>query len=105
MLRVRCARQPLVLVLRLVSLAQVQSGQAVVGLFWNSILSWDNPATHASEGIASLTPPFTDPARQAREQSVAAALSPTGHVIAPDGPDHPPGPVSAGPVSQAPPVV
>jgi hypothetical protein len=57
-------------------LAQVQSGLAILGVFWWSILSWDNPTTHAFENAASLVPSYTDPTLEACDHIAAAATQP-----------------------------
>lgn len=57
-------------------LAQVQSGLAILGIFWWSILSWDNPATHAFENAVSLVPSYTDPTLEACDHVTAAAGQP-----------------------------
>lgn len=56
-------------------LAQVQFGLAILGVFWWSILSWDNPTTHAFENAASLVPSYTDPTLEACDH-IAAATQP-----------------------------
>ena len=73
-------RRPLLVVLLfgLLFVGQLQFGLAIIGNFWWSILSWDNPATHAFEHSASCTPPYVDPARQARGCIIAAAITPSG---------------------------
>jgi len=69
----------------ILSLAQVQYGLAIAGGVWQSFPSWDNPATHIWEASASFTPPYADPARQAREHTLAAARQ-RGHLLPTDGP-------------------
>lgn len=86
----------------LLLLAQVQHGLAVAGGIWQVIPSWDNPATHAFEDSASLTPPYADPARQAREHTIAAARQ-RGHLLPTDGPGAAESPAFSGRLTRSPP--
>jgi hypothetical protein len=86
----------------LLVLVQVQFGLAVVGDVWWAILSWDNAATHDFETAASVTPPSTDPVREARESACRGAR-PSGRVSWPDGANRALDPRGSAPISRSPP--
>lgn len=86
MLTRRASLSVILVFLGLLSLFQVQSGLAVFGTIWDAFPSWDNPATNDFEASASITPPYTDPARQLSGHEIAAAC-PAGRLPLGDAPN------------------
>lgn len=83
--------------------AQLQAGLGTLGIFWWSIPSWDNPATHGFETRALLTPTFNDPNGPLREQVVAAAIESRDCNQWSDQPSHPQTPCFSFPITRSPP--
>ncbi|MBI4609430.1 MAG: hypothetical protein HY726_10505 [Candidatus Rokubacteria bacterium] len=100
------ARRSVVLALLFIGLmllAQVQYGLAIVDEVWDSILSWDNPASQAVEDAASLTPPRIDPALQACDHITASAGSCSGRLFLAEWPASAQSPASSPRIIRPPP--
>lgn len=83
--RLRIHRSFVLTLFWLLLLAQVQAGLAIAGRIWQVFPSWDNPATHAFEDGACLTPPYTDPTQQASEHALPPAR-PLGRLLTSEEP-------------------
>jgi hypothetical protein len=86
----------------LLAVARVAYGLSVLGGLWWTVLSWDSPATHQFETLASVICPPGDPTRAARAQALASHEA-RGCPLLPDGPAGPKLVALAGPIPRSPP--
>ena len=87
----------------LLALAPLQASHGALNILWRySVLSWDNPASLALDGLACASAPSTDPAGEALAHTRTADVE-TGRLAPAREADGRPSPALASGITRSPP--
>jgi len=87
----------------LLALAPLQASHGALNILWRySVLSWDNPASLALDGLAGASAPSTDPAGEALAHTRTADVE-TGRLAPAREADGRPSPALASGITRSPP--